>query len=533
MNYTIKNIFLVLLLALVISFPFYFKPDLKFKTLLISIIFVYFIAITSRKIGLILLASISLFFSLQQLTFFFTANGFIDSYYFVTILSTNRDEIKSFFNTITLSNSIVITSLFLIGITISCYTIKNITYSNITINKKYFIILMILNLLFINIIYKNLKNHIFPFHCIKSIFSAVGILFLNPLELKITKINKYEKPKANTIIIVIGESSSQSHYSLYDYKYNITNPLLSKRADLFKLNNVFSVGINTQPNVKTLLSGKIAKELDPLSSDLISVSKQLGFKTFYIDNNKFESYDPLVSLAKRANHYWNINGDAKTNNYSFLDSNLLFDEDMTSYLEKALKDQANNKLILLHMAGSHPAQFKRYPKKWNQLDHFYDNSILYTDYNLNTWINLLEQYSVNQNTAFLMISDHGVGFQADCEPSLKSIEKIKSFGANDNYLSSIKIPFFVWFSNQFQNQYPQEIKNIQSHENTPLDSRVLYDSVMELVGAKVVENKSVQQFSILNKQLQFLPRMNYKNTNIDESIKAGKVCLTPGFDITQ
>ena len=56
---------------------------------------------------------------------------------------------------------------------------------------------MILNFLFINIIYKNLKNHIFPFHCINSIFSAVGILFLNPLELKYTKINEYEKPKAN------------------------------------------------------------------------------------------------------------------------------------------------------------------------------------------------------------------------------------------------------------------------------------------------------------------------------------------------
>lgn len=533
MKYTIKNIFLVLLLALVVLFPFYFKPDLKFKTLFISTIFVYFIAITSRKNGLILLVLVSLFFTLHQLTFYFTANGFIDSYYFVTILSTNKDEIKSFFNTIILANLINIFAIFLIIVIISYYTIKNIKYSHININKKYLIILIILNLLFINIIYKNLKNHIFPFHCINSIFSAVGILFLNPLELKYTKINEYQKPKANTIVIIIGESSSESHYSLYNYKYNITNPLLSKRTDLFKFNNVFSVGINTQPNVKTLLSGKIANQLDPLSNDFISVSKQLGFKTFYIDNNKFESYDPLVALAKRAHHYWNINGDAKTKNYSFLDSNLLFDEEITSYFEKALQDQANNKLIILHMSGSHPAQYKRYPKKWNQLDHFYDNSILYTDFNLNTWLNLLDQYSVNQNTAFLMISDHGVGFQADCEPSLKSIEKLKSFGANDNYLSSIKIPFLIWFSNQFHNQYPQEIKNLQSHENTPLDSRILYDSVMELVGATVVENKSVQQFSILKKQLHFLPRVNYKNINIDESIKAGKVCLTPGFEITQ
>lgn len=531
MKYTLKNNCLVLLLGLIISFPFYFKPDLKLKTVLISIIFVYFIALAFRKIGLNLLISISLFFTYQQLVFYFTANSIIDPYYFVTIFSTNVDEIKSFFNTITFSNIIIINGIFIICIIGAYYSVKNITYNNFNINKKIFVILMVLHLFLINIIYKNLKNHIFPFHCTSSIFSAVGILFLNPLELKAAEINMYEKPKANTIVVVIGESSSQSHYSLYDYKYNITNPLLNNRADLFKFNNVFSVGINTQPNVKTLLSGKIAKELDPLSNDLISVSKQLEFKTFYIDNNKFESFDPLVTLAKRANHYWNINGNAKTNNYSFLDSNLLFDEDITIYFEKALRDQSTNKLIILHMSGSHPAHYKRYPEKWNQLDHFYDNSILYTDYNLNTWINLLAQYSINQKAAFLMISDHGVGFPADCDPSLKVIEKVKSFGANDNYLSSIKIPFFVWFSDYFKTQYPQEIKNVQSHENTALDSRVLYGSVMELVGAKVVENKPVQQFSILNKQLQFLPRMNYKNTNIDENIKTCKVCLTPGFQI--
>lgn len=370
-------------------------------------------------------------------------------------------------------------------------------------------------------------------YCLHSIDKALKISFLNPLYLKKVELNETNTSKAETIVIVIGESSSQSHYSLFGYQKNLTNPLLQARSDLYKFRNVFSVGINTQPNVKTLLSGKIADSQDPLSNDLISVSKNLGYKTFYIDNNKFAKHDPLVVLAKRADFYWNLNGLAKTEDNVFLDSHLSFDEEITPYLERALQSKNDKKLIVLHMAGSHPAQYKRYPEKWSQFKHIYDNSILYTDYVVNSWINLFSKYSIKKNAAFIMISDHGVEFPADCDPEEKSVEGIQSFGANDHYLSSIAVPLIVWFSPAFQTNYINEIEHIKNNENTPMDSRVLFATIMDLIGAKVVEQKPVQDLSIFKQKVNFLPRMNYAKSNIDENIKAGKICITPDFKVTQ
>lgn len=529
MKYSLKNCLFLFLLSLTIAFPFIFKDNFQIKSILVSIGFVFIFSLMFKKVGLIFLNIISLFFLFQQLVFYFTANSFINSFYFITIFSTNLDEIDSFFHTLSFLKIFIILSIFIINLLISFFAITKITFKQY--NKKYLILIIAFNLLLLNVMYKNLKKHVFVMHCIHSIDSALKITFLDPLGFKKVKIDEKDSPKVEILVLVIGESSSQSHYSLFGYQTNITNPLLGKRTDLLTFNNVLSVGPNTQPNVKTLLSGKIAENEDSLSNDLISVSKELGYTTYYIDNNKFARYDPLVALAKRADYYWNLNGIAKTEDHIFLDSHLSFDEEITPYFERALKEKNDKKLIILHMSGSHPAQYKRYPEKWKQFNHFYDNSILYTDYVLNTWIDLFTIYSNRKNTAFIMLSDHGVEFPADCDPTEKVVEGLKSFGANDHYLSSISVPMLVWLSPQFKSSYATEYQHLQHHKNTPLDSRVLYPTVMHLIGAKVIENKSVQELSILNSKVNFLPRMNYDKTNIDEAIKAGKVCLTPGFQI--
>jgi heptose-I-phosphate ethanolaminephosphotransferase len=532
MKYSIKNFMLLFCFSIIISFPLFFKTNFQIKSIIITIIFVFIFCQMFKKVGLIFLNIFSLFFLFQQIVYYFTASAYINSYYFITLFSTNLDEILSFFTTLNFKKILNISFLFLSCCFLSFYLIKKITFNSFFNNKKLlFVICLIFNLLVINIIYKNLKKHIFVMYCIDSINKAFQISFLNPFNLKAVELNQQENSKAETIVIVIGESSSKSHYSLFGYKNNLTNPLLQQRTDLFKFNNVFSVGPNTQPNVKTLLSGKIADSQDSLPNDLISVSKKIGYTSYYIDNNKFARYDPLVALAKRSDFYWNLNGVAKTEDHVFLDSHLAFDEEITPYFERVLKEKVDKKLIILHMSGSHPAQYKRYPKKWNQLHHLYDNSILYSDYVINSWINLFSTYSNHKNTAFIMISDHGVEFPADCDPEVKGIEGLKSFGANDHYLSSIAVPLIAWFSPQFKTLYSYELNNAKNHESTPMDSRVLYSTIMDLMGAKVVEQKPVQDLSILKPQVNFLPRMNYDSTNIDENIKSGKICLSPDFKV--
>lgn len=93
--------------------------------------------------------------------------------------------------------------------------------------------------------------------------------------------------------------------------------------------------------------------------------------------------------------------------------------------KEILKNQNPNLLLILHLQGSHgPSYFKRYPKKFERflptcktnnlsqcsqdsIFNTYDNTLLYTDFLLQSLIHTLNNLQSSHKVALLYLSDHG------------------------------------------------------------------------------------------------------------------------------
>src|SRR5690606_16682742 len=118
-----------------------------------------------------------------------------------------------------------------------------------------------------------------------------------------------------------------------------------------------------------------------------------GYDTTVI-SNQGRVFDAFGVVMRRANHFVQFGG-------------RLYDEAMTPHFEAALA-KGGKQLIILHMCGSHPDVAKRTPEAHQTLPAPYDNSIVYTDHLLSTWIRQLDRAYPGQATALVYISDHGV-----------------------------------------------------------------------------------------------------------------------------
>ena len=97
-----------------------------------------------------------------------------------------------------------------------------------------------------------------------------------------------------------------------------------------------------------------------------------------------------------------------------------YDGNLFEPFVNALSDEAKNRLILIHLIGSHTQYSKRYPsdyEKFTGAEEYeqkiidtYDNSILYNDFVIDHFFSLLDSYSETHpdiRISALYISDHG------------------------------------------------------------------------------------------------------------------------------
>lgn len=235
--------------------------------------------------------------------------------------------------------------------------------------------------------------------------------------------------KANasaTHLIIIGESATTTHMSVYGYGRE-TNPNLKKTIQGFQMllsQDTCSSRNVTNFSIQEIMLGSGEKLMfddnGASPANLISVVRDAGYKTYWISNQPGAGYASLAS-------FWS----------SYVDEALFlnkrdyrvgydFDQVLLTPLENALKDESTHKVIVLHMMGSHPGYKQRYPKAfeyWRDADEVpnsvqrknernfdkavfnaYDNSILYSDHIITEMLKLAKTYEV---TSAVYFSDHG------------------------------------------------------------------------------------------------------------------------------
>jgi lipid A ethanolaminephosphotransferase len=287
-----------------------------------------------------------------------------------------------------------------------------------------------------------------------------------------------------TVVLVIGESARSANFYLYGYNKN-TNPLLRANKNVIALPNATSCATYTTAGLGCILShlGEKSNGLSKNYETLPTYLKKYGIKTIWRSANWGEPKIDVDLYQKKGDISKLCQGDCKNSEY---------DEFLLYGLEDLIKQNINHKtFIVLHQSGSHgPSYYNKYPQNFEKftpvcksvelkenctqqdLINAYDNTILYTDYFLNSLINILQKFK-GTPTVMLYISDHG-----------------ESLGENNVYLHGLPnfmapnfqrdIPFIVFMSDEFKKLY--NIKNINTQQTYSHDN--IFYSVMGALGLR-------------------------------------------------
>ena len=320
----------------------------------------------------------------------------------------------------------------------------------------------------------------------------------------------------STIIVVIGESFSPYHSSLYGYSKE-TNPLLSKRkadGSLTVFNDVATFSDHTEMvmcSVFPLNKKTEAYFTDPLFP---ACFKAAGYSTMMLDNQYFVGHgitfltDP--ELSSLMFDYRNKKG-------------YQYDGDMLQEIQ--YKDSAQ--LIVLHLQGNHYTYSDRYPKQFalftskdysNLSDEqksivaHYDNAVLYNDYVIDQIIKANE----DRDCLVVYFSDHGEEvYEIDDYLGHGNA----AFRADPTY--QVKVPLFIWTSKEFCSKHGDKAKRIKEAADKPIITSYLSHFLIDV--ADIITEQFNPELSFINDGFKVRERIILNSVNYEDIKKQPRI----------
>lgn len=329
------------------------------------------------------------------------------------------------------------------------------------------------------------------------------------------------KPDAvDAILVIVGESATRLRMSAYGYGRN-TTPELSKADVLFQ--NLVSVGLNTQPNVQAMMTGDVGAISQHHAQDIFRIAKRTGFRSYYIDNNRFVNRDAMYLIARQSDGYFSLNGIGATNPRN--DHKLQHDEVVFDDFRQVLKSgQGHKRVIFVHLAGSHFNHNLRYPASFDRFPSHYDNSILYTDYVISELHRLFMSSVLKERAMMIYVADHGLKIPPGCGLGLVPAEETANYGNNDRYYSNMAVPLAFWFNDRFKQKNAEILGTLAKARTKPLDQRFLIWTLADAMGVRQVNGQMVNKLSLFSSSFDYLPRRNTRGDDIDHEIRSGRIC---------
>lgn len=320
------------------------------------------------------------------------------------------------------------------------------------------------------------------------------------------KVQRDEKSVQETYVLIIGESTTRNKMSLYGYQRDTTPRLkkFKKENTLYVFNNVVSSAVGTLANLKRIVTFANAEDSseEKLSANLVNLFKTAGFKTFWISNQLILGLNDTITsvFARQAdNHHFTNTTNSKT-----------FDEKVLPILDKYLEDNANKKLIVIHLIGTHMKYRNRFPKEYIhfqtkegielkdfhnersiQYKNDYDNSVLYHDYVLTEILNRLKRK--NDYAAAIYLSDHG--------EEVYDTRNLHGHPGTHKTLNLFEIPFLIWVSENYRTENNFTISNKKLSEAYVSDD--LIHTLLGISGVyseEYIESKNVLSKKFLRKR---------------------------------
>lgn len=261
----------------------------------------------------------------------------------------------------------------------------------------------------------------------------------------------------HTFVVILGESTSTCHMSLYGY-FRETTPLMDARKEELEIyTDVVTPDTHTIGVMRKVLT--FANHEHPeyfmQKPSIVEMFNSAGFETHWISNGALLSKwgGSYGVIAEEADHLH----DLSTYNQP--------DEIVVSRLEEILSNSTQgNKIIFIHLMGNHHAYSARYPKSFEHFDwekrgdldvdfrnnymkktiDEYDNSILYGDFVFNS---ILDQIKKIEGSSYLLFfSDHG--------EEVYDTRNVRGHLMSNVYPCQCQIPFVLWRSESYKNEMP-------------------------------------------------------------------------------
>lgn len=310
--------------------------------------------------------------------------------------------------------------------------------------------------------------------------------------------------KPQNIVMIIGESFSKSHSSLYGYSKE-TNPNLQTLvtdSSLFIYTDIKSPATNTIACFQAIMSTYKHEYKDSIPwyqcTTLPEILHHSDYQTYWISNqSKIGLFDTVIGrYADLCNHSFFV-GDK----FAGMHRNNL-DEEIIHLINPLLQRTNSNNFYFIHLMGSHSAFINRYPKtfhKFRSEDYetrpkhqrenlaTYDNSILYNDFVVHEIIHLFK----NQETIIFYFSDHAIDAYESSDDYMAHGKETdpKSVDAATN------IPFMIYTSPLYQQNFPNEMEQIKQCVAQPFRTDDMIYTIMDIIGV-TIEGESLEGKSI-------------------------------------
>lgn len=303
------------------------------------------------------------------------------------------------------------------------------------------------------------------------------------------------------IVLIIGESFSKRHSSLYGYEMN-TNPRLEslwKDSMLVVYDSIYAPASHTLEAFKHIMStfdNKQEKEWYECLT-LPYIFAQIDYKTIWISSQSQKGFFDNVATS-----FSEICDTAifVGNRFAGMHNNNL-DEEVLPAID-SIKD-SNKSLYIIHLMGSHNEFRNRYPdsfqkfKKTNYLaalEHqrdilaAYDNSILYND---SVVSEIIERFK-DEDALVLYFPDHSIDvFDTNDNYVGHAIE-----GNLDSYKVGTEIPFMIYVSSQFKDEHKKEWESIKNNTTKSFNTTNLIYSLLDLSNVDFIDHVAVKDYSL-------------------------------------
>ncbi|MDR1370417.1 MAG: sulfatase-like hydrolase/transferase [Dysgonamonadaceae bacterium] len=288
--------------------------------------------------------------------------------------------------------------------------------------------------------------------------------------------------KDHTFIVIIGESLSRNHMQLYGYSRPTTPNLESMKNELRVYNDVVSPYTHTIAVLKQALT--FADHDHPeyylQKPSVVDLFRDAGFKTYWISTqamiNKWGNSYGII--AKESDHVYDLSITKQ------------HDEIVFPYIDKILEeDTEGNKIIFIHLMGSHNMYKSRYPSEYkffNQ-DNYpvpdkpylnnkkkkiideYDNSVLYSDFVISSIIKKAQKRK-DRSSSVLFFSDHA--------EEVYDFRDVVGHFIRGTTTCQCEVPFILWCSEN----YLSEKQDLVIDEKRPFSTTNLIHSLSDLAG---------------------------------------------------